>query len=221
MLGTALRWHARRMARSVITWSKGSSIDFSAGKVHIAGLTAPRRTLVNIQIRLDDEPAADGRAVVEFNDESGRFELREIEFRSEPGHSLTGEILRAIPLASLLDHARPSDWEQRQLPPGVVRHGPYGLLTEEAQARMKEAGPVTETLRMVATIYQVAYAMGDPPTKQVAAAFDVPRPTAERWVRRARERGFLGESEHGRAATGLAQGTPFDELVPKGGADAS
>jgi hypothetical protein len=42
---------------------------------------------------------------------------------------------------------------------------------------MREAGPVTETLKMVATSYRTAYAVDASPTKRVAEAFEVPRAT--------------------------------------------
>ena len=53
-------------------------------------------------------------------------------------------------------------------------------------------GPSDEDLRTVAALYQVAYATGQAPTKLVMNRLDLPRSTASRWVRMARDRGLLG-----------------------------
>ena len=56
-----------------------------------------------------------------------------------------------------------------------------------------------EQLQRVATVYRAAIGRGDPPTQTIAAVMHASRPTAARWVARARDRGMLGESLRGRA----------------------
>ncbi|SDO49060.1 hypothetical protein SAMN04515671_1105 [Nakamurella panacisegetis] len=122
---------------------------------------------------------------IEFNEQVGRYELRWLKVDAETGATVTGEVLRSIPVSQLIMQVvKPIDQKPMA--------GPYAL-TSELQARMREAGPVTETLQMVAWIYRVAFATGDSPTKRVATSFDIPRPTADRWVRTARDRGLLGD----------------------------
>jgi hypothetical protein len=155
-------------------------------------MEANRCTVVNFQTHVDDDLYWSGQGTVEFNEQTGRFELRKLVIETLPGETITGDLLRAIPVTAILRAVLPHD--DSRLPPGAMRAGPYGLLSDDAQRRMREAGPVTETLEMVAMIYRTAYAVGDPPTKQVELAFEVSRPTAERWVRHARQRGFLGDT---------------------------
>jgi hypothetical protein len=53
-------------------------------------------------------------------------------------------------------------------------------------------GPSHQDLRAVADIYQLAYLTGASPTKTVMERFGLPRSTASRWIRLAREHGLLG-----------------------------
>jgi hypothetical protein len=66
--------------------------------------------------------------------------------------------------------------------------GPIAL-SERARAG---GGPSEEDLRAVADVYQLAYATGAPPAKTVTQRLGLPRSTASRWIRMARERGLLG-----------------------------
>lgn len=143
---------------------------------------------------VEGEPPVTWKALIEFNDAAARFEVRTVEVVAPVGLSLTGDLLRALQLGELLRRAVKPSSSLNMPTAGTLRTGPYSLLTTDSQARMKEAGPVTETLEMVAWIYRTAFAVGDSPTKQVADAFDIPRPTADRWVRRARDRGLLGDA---------------------------
>ena len=58
-------------------------------------------------------------------------------------------------------------------------------------ARARAEGPTDESLRLVAHIHQTAAAIGDSPVKAVVNSIGISRPTATRWVRKAREKGFL------------------------------
>jgi hypothetical protein len=51
----------------------------------------------------------------------------------------------------------------------------------------------------VAELYPTAVAHGDPPDEAIARAMHASRSSAARWVRMARERGFLGPALKGRA----------------------
>ena len=61
-----------------------------------------------------------------------------------------------------------------------------------------------EQLQRVADAYRAAMEHGDPPTQTIAAVMHASRPTAARWVARARERGMLGESLPGKAGEKVA-----------------
>ena len=63
----------------------------------------------------------------------------------------------------------------------------------------RSGSPLTdEHLGQVAELYRAAVERGDPPTQTVAETMHVTRPTAGRWVAKARERGLLGPAKRGR-----------------------
>ena len=118
--------------------------------------------------------------------------------RREDGPPVTTEGLREIPVAAFLrlalegsllrigpterdEERRTSSWKLTPL-------GPIAL-SERAQAG---GGPSDADLRAVADIYQLAYLTGAAPTKTVMQRLDLPRSTASRWIRMARDRGLLG-----------------------------
>lgn len=139
--------------------------------------------------------------------DGGRLVAHEVKVTRRPdGPPVTGEALRTMTVAAFVRQSvRASShlqawgglsgdaWE-----PNSTRVA-FGLLDVEHRDRMREAGPVTETLEWVARIYSAALATGDKPTKAVEEAFEVPRYTAGRWVASARKRGFLGPAEPGKA----------------------
>jgi hypothetical protein len=53
------------------------------------------------------------------------------------------------------------------------------------------SGPTSEHLRTVSQIYAIAYACGGNPRQSVMEALGLPRSTANRWFKLAREQGFL------------------------------
>jgi len=61
--------------------------------------------------------------------------------------------------------------------------------------RFKATGPTDESLWWVAYVYRLALVAGEPPTKTVEQALELPRSTAGRWIAAARQRHLLGESE--------------------------
>lgn len=63
--------------------------------------------------------------------------------------------------------------------------------SEAEAARLRAQGPTDETLKWVAFFYGLGSVLGLPPAKQVESNLGVPRTTASKWVRRARERGLL------------------------------
>lgn len=60
-------------------------------------------------------------------------------------------------------------------------------------ADLRRQGPTDETLEWVAYFYNLAGVLGLPPAKQVEINLEVPRTTATKWIRRARNKGLLGD----------------------------
>jgi len=67
----------------------------------------------------------------------------------------------------------------------------HGLMTFSQRDALRAAGPTAETLRMVATIYQLAYALGEAPTGAVRDSFRIAQSTAGNWIAAARAAGLL------------------------------
>jgi len=66
--------------------------------------------------------------------------------------------------------------------------------------RPRRGKPLTDRhLKAVAAEYRAAVASGDQPAKRICEVAMVERPTAARWIRAARDRGFLGEAMPGKA----------------------
>jgi hypothetical protein len=123
--------------------------------------------------------------------------------RREDGPPITTEGLREIPVAAFLRAAveanlmrvGPTLHEGKTPTWTLTWAGPIAL-SERARAG---GGPSEKDLRAVADVYQIAYVTGGPPTKTVMERLGLPRSTASRWIRMARERGLLGPATPGKA----------------------
>jgi hypothetical protein len=144
--------------------------------------------LYRLEFRVVYEQPEDGRM--------GRFVCDQLTVkRRSDGPPVTTEGIREIPLAAFLRlavesnimHVGPtiregnsSSWELKWASPITLSE------------RTRSTGPTEKDLQTVADAYHVAYATGQAPTKAVMERLDLPRSTASRWVRMARERGLLG-----------------------------
>lgn len=147
--------------------------------------------------------------------------------RPPPAHArpITGAVLRRVRVHELVREAtaaatirytrqRPDDeranepfnidgepaWEDREVWP-LQEDWEAGRLFVANGARQPRRGiPITDDdLRHVADVYRASMAEGRPPTLTVAETMHVARPTASRWIARARARGFLGPARRGAA----------------------
>jgi hypothetical protein len=116
--------------------------------------------------------------------------------RRDDGPPITSEGIRQIPVAAFLRLA--VEGNLLRIGP-TIREGDKstwkltwtGPITLSERAR-HGGGPSDEDLRAVADVYQIGYVTGAPPTKMVMERLGLPRSTASRWIRMARERGLLG-----------------------------
>jgi len=116
----------------------------------------------------------------------------------------------ADPTAPVLVNA--PGWEPQQLPsePFGDCHVAVRLVGVTHTAAVKDAlrprrttGAVTdEKLREVADVYRAAHNAHRPPTKAVMEEWHVERSTASRWIRRARDVGYLGRARPRTAGEG-------------------
>jgi hypothetical protein len=116
--------------------------------------------------------------------------------RREDGPPVTTEGLRQIPVTAFLRLAvegnrmrvGPREYDGHTSSWKLTWAGPI-TLSERAQAG---GGPSDEDLRAVADVYQLAFVTGGAPAKTVMQRLGLPRSTASRWIKMARERGLLG-----------------------------
>lgn len=151
-----------------------------------------------VRFAADDAVPVDVRMVVAFDGD--RFHVEELCCHRADGRPpVTGEAIRAVPVAQLLGRAvvpHVFDVEPTGAEDGSIRATPVGAFGPEDVT----SGPTDDALHKVATVYQLHYACGRPPTKAVEMIFEVPRSTAGRWVSMARDRGLLGPTTPGRAS---------------------
>jgi len=132
---------------------------------------------------------------VEVVPDKGRLAARSVSVRQRPdGPPVTGEVIRSVPVAAFVRSAATVVERAEPVGDGVFQMLDAAL-TEQAADEYRQAGPTDRTLRAVAALYRLAYAVGDAPTKGVEQGLGLPRSTAGRWVAMARERGFLGQAE--------------------------
>lgn len=161
-----------------VSWTDRKGDDISTVLVPSLGELPPGGT-----IHVADCNGYQVSADVEL--ERGRYRCRELLVsQGESGEPVTGEALRAIPLAQLiragLNHVeRLAALMGRAERPPVTTRG----------------GPTPEVLAWLAHQYRRAYAVGDPPKQAVAQGLGVSIATAGRWISRAREAGLLDAVE--------------------------
>jgi hypothetical protein len=140
---------------------------------------------------------------VEVEDDQGTARCRELTVRPhDEDESITKETLAKLPVADLVRYTVASlATPLKAGPDGTLvqdfsqHHANEDLYKRFARGgrRPRSGSPLTdENLREVATLYRAALENNDPPTLAVAAAKNVSRSTAARWVSEARKRGFLG-----------------------------
>jgi hypothetical protein len=103
------------------------------------------------------------------------------------GPPITGELIRKIPVQRIVTVAA-------MIESGTLdESGEVTPLrfTDADIERLVKAGATDETLLAVAQIYVTSALAGDPPARSVREVLGIPASTANVWIRRAKDRGFL------------------------------
>jgi Family of unknown function (DUF6214) len=143
--------------------------------------------------------------VFRFDRESGRYGCYQLTVHANHGVPITAASLRDVKIAEImfltLRASGPLTADGQAL--GLIRElpnpdgrEPWGL---QVPAEVADGGPTDRALRWVAHIYRYGLAIGYKPTKAVEEAVGLSRPRAGRWIAAAREKGFLGPAEVGKA----------------------
>jgi hypothetical protein len=156
----------------------------------VPGVTGPS------QFRIEG-PSPDSAVIFameyRFSARLGRYVCSELRATNPDGVST--EALRWVAVADMLKTAlTAANGPIRELPnPEHIE--PWGL---HPPADVAEH-PTSRALRWVGHLYRYGWAVSDNPTATVAETLRLPRSTAGRWVRMARQAGHLGAAEVGKA----------------------
>lgn len=127
--------------------------------------------------------------------QNGSLVVQAMQVSQQPGgEPVTVDGLRAIPLTSYRDagswglYLHHDKVHQRASGPRVVREP---ITYPEDGIKAAKYGPNDDALEALALIYKVALIIGRPPTREVATELNLTRPTAGRWVMKARAKGLL------------------------------
>lgn len=107
-----------------------------------------------------------------------------LHHRSATSHA-SPHLIRQLPIGKLLRFAA--------LKANSLWASPYA-----DPAKIRAEGPTDESLRVVARVYRMAIAAREIPPRPSRVASNSPGPTAARWVKTARKRGFLGPTDERR-----------------------
>ena len=183
------------------------------------------------------------RIGIKWRESGGRFECVGFSIEesddvdpSEPPNIVTAQMLRAIPIGSLIKQARrreanesetiaeflwdSGDWADTEAEEERL-HAAAEAARDEGRRFKVEATSTSggrrpmydrEHYHKVANIYYAAWRKGDPPTQAVAKHFTVSYSTAARWVRECRRRTVLSTTERG-VAGGLPRWIDSEQEV--------
>lgn len=156
----------------------------------------------DVELRVTDEGDYDVSMVARY--EAGRRHCTELTVRARlGGRWVTSDGLRGLPVARML---REAEWQQPHLLRRPGASSRYGSGEGDSRAKGNAAYQrarrnaerqgrrriTDEDLRRVAEVYRSAGSTGRPPTAAVEHELHLrTRAQAARWVRRAREEGFL------------------------------
>jgi hypothetical protein len=126
--------------------------------------------------------------------ENGRFECNSLTVeRAKGAPPITTAGIRRIPVQSVINQVALGHLHRVKQNPNVEDEVIITPLRGRVPTfkRLAESGPTDEVLEHVALWYRLMYACNFDPTWAVEDAFGLPRSTAERWVRKARDLGLI------------------------------
>lgn len=111
------------------------------------------------------------------------------------GTSITGTTLRQLPVRGMANHlifTHIGDFSDDDGTTTFMYSGGVVRLDEGERERIRLQGPTDESLRVVANYYELGRTIGKNPAQFVEANLGLPRTTATKWIRRARDKGLIG-----------------------------
>lgn len=137
-----------------------------------------------------------------FRPETG-FELRELRFKAkdgQPGITTSGVRDSQIGGFELAMRAMAIGYEVKWSGGDLTD---LGNAIKEIVRKRDRVGPTDDVLELVAVLVDYNMLVGTPPVKALESMFKIPNRTASRWIRLAKDRGFLQDGP-----TKITPGTP-------------
>lgn len=148
--------------------------------------------IIGPQLVIDDRFAVGGAKLsftLGFDLDRWQYICLELRVRN-----VTPDALRQITIATDIKEILLTPEPVIKILPNIDHRDPWGL---DVPSDIREA-PTSRSLRWVAHLYTYGLAVESAPTKVVEEKLALPRATVSRWVRMARERGYLGmQTDHG------------------------
>ncbi len=124
-----------------------------------------------------------------FSETDTAIDVVEVRAVATDGEPITGKAVRDLPWGSLFADVRADCADF---------HRDTGAEAQVEKFTNRRRRITAEHLEQVAALYRQYAAASKRPTEEVANAFGVPRDTASKWVRRARDAGLLGPTVGGK-----------------------
>jgi hypothetical protein len=132
---------------------------------------------------------------LELHYEDGRMVFRSLTFRSyDDGPAVTSDGIRQMPLADIVSGVITDAIETA---PGAPNVDTPSMRRHPSQRAPRAT--TDELLQGIAYHYRIATISGQHPTVEVMFLYEMTRPTASRWIARARAAGYLGAATVGKA----------------------
>lgn len=140
-------------------------------------------------IQVDDEPHAGWRLSFDLDFDGVRVSPVAIHIVSD-GVAISGTDLRAVAVNEVLAD---SLLKTATAFAGHLAHDEDWLSSpsDEDKARIRLEGPTVENVEYAAELFLFARALRMPASEYVQSALNLPKPTAARWLRKARELGLI------------------------------
>lgn len=153
-----------------------------------------------IELEADDAFGAEvSRVVMDIDLIDGMLQPTRVEVVGRDGYPVSGTTLRQVPVKGMASHLIQNAIATREETESgtTVSMGASSPihLDEAEKLRLRSQGPVEESLRAVANFYEFGRITGYPPAKFVEDNLGLPRTTASKWIRRAREAGLIDGSD--------------------------
>lgn len=149
----------------------------------------PRRARAVVRVPIDGATVVVELHLVQFAGEGGTakpWETSELRLDLRHAHGLSTSVIRQIPFSEV----------ERTAVEAIAGDRPRvaDRLAEEIE-HAGLVGPRPSTLRLVGAVYEDELERGGNPVQEIAKAFGISRSSATRWVRRARDDGYIGRLE--------------------------